>query len=205
VAPPEEALQTYGGYYATAFGVVGITPRSDTLEAKIAGEDGSYQLVPCADGLLGVRRKLLGMVPLSLGELGQVGFSLATVAGHGDRQGPQEGAGDAGWGTPPAGADPRGMTKTWGEYEVVNGDDDLMRVVGARLYQQYGLLLAEVEVSFSPQAPVEKQPLALAPQTDREAVICGLGRGMGETIRVIESDSEEGLSYSGYLLKKKHR
>jgi len=34
-------------------------------------------------------------------------------------------------------------------------------------------------------------------------VIYGLGRGMGETIRVVKVGDEEMLQYSGYLLRKK--
>lgn len=201
---PRKALHAYAGDYATDFGVVHITPKSGTLEAKIAGEEGSFQLVPRADGLLGVRRKLFGLVPVSLGELDRVGFSLATVAGHeivkASRKGRETLAGER--------IQPVPMPQSWrqrlGAYEVVNGGDDILKVLGARLYQQQGLLLLEGEFCFGPHTPVEKQTLAIAPQSDREAVICGLGRGLGETIRVVEVDGAEELQYSGYILKRKH-
>jgi len=199
-----DVLQAYEGDYATDFGVVHITPKSGTLEAKIAGEEGTFQLVPRPDGLLGVRRKLFGLIPLSLGELDQVGFSLATVAGHeivkASRKGRETLAGER--------IQPVPMPQAWqqrlGAYEVVNGGEDLLKVVGARLYQQQGLLLLEGEISMGPHTPVAKQTLVIAPQSDREAVICGLGRGKGETIRVVEVDGAEGLQYSGYIFRRKH-
>lgn len=39
--------------------------------------------------------------------------------------------------------------------------------------------------------------------SDNEAILSGIGRGKGETIRVIEKDGAEHVAYSGYLLRKK--
>jgi ABC-type phosphate transport system permease subunit len=47
-----------------------------------------------------------------------------------------------------------------------------------------------------------KLQFALKPISDTEAVIYGLGRGMGETIGVVTVGNDEMLTYSGYLLKK---
>lgn len=44
---------------------------------------------------------------------------------------------------------------------------------------------------------------ALNPISDIEAVVYGLGRGMGETIRVEKAGNEEQLRYSGYILRKR--
>ncbi len=43
---------------------------------------------------------------------------------------------------------------------------------------------------------------ALSPLGDGEAVIAGIGRGMGETIGVKSSGGEESLVFSGYELRK---
>jgi len=45
--------------------------------------------------------------------------------------------------------------------------------------------------------------LAMEPLSDSEAVFYGLGRGLGETLSVETVQGEEGLRYSGYLLKRK--
>ncbi len=42
----------------------------------------------------------------------------------------------------------------------------------------------------------------IAPVSDTEAVILGLGSGMGETIRTVSIDGKEGLQYSGYHFRK---
>jgi hypothetical protein len=44
---------------------------------------------------------------------------------------------------------------------------------------------------------------AILPVSDAEAVVAGLGRGAGETIRAVTVDGKEALEYSGYLLRKK--
>jgi hypothetical protein len=45
--------------------------------------------------------------------------------------------------------------------------------------------------------------LAIAPVSETEAIFRGIGRGMGETVRVITVNGEERISCSGYLLRKK--
>ena len=47
-----------------------------------------------------------------------------------------------------------------------------------------------------------KARFPLRPISDTEAVFAGLGRGMGETIRVVQVNGREALRYSGYLLVK---
>ena len=42
----------------------------------------------------------------------------------------------------------------------------------------------------------------IAPVSDTEAIILGLGSGMGETIRAVTIDGQEHLQYSGYQLRK---
>ena len=52
-------------------------------------------------------------------------------------------------------------------------------------------LLADDVVSFP-----------IAPVSDTEAIILGLGSGMGETIHAVTIDGQEHLQYSGYQLRK---
>jgi hypothetical protein len=44
--------------------------------------------------------------------------------------------------------------------------------------------------------------LVVEPISDSEVVISGLGRGRGETIRMVYEHGEELLRYSGYLFRK---
>jgi hypothetical protein len=45
----------------------------------------------------------------------------------------------------------------------------------------------------------------IAPFSESEAVVCGLGRGMGETIRMVKVGGEEIFQYSGYIFKRKQK
>jgi hypothetical protein len=44
--------------------------------------------------------------------------------------------------------------------------------------------------------------LAVRPVSDNEAVLYGLGRGLGETVSAVTVGNEELLRYSGYMLRK---
>ncbi|HHM04466.1 MAG TPA: hypothetical protein ENJ19_01825 [Gammaproteobacteria bacterium] len=44
--------------------------------------------------------------------------------------------------------------------------------------------------------------LILRPDNDTEAVVHGLGRGRGETVRVVNTEGGERLKYSGYDLRR---
>lgn len=43
----------------------------------------------------------------------------------------------------------------------------------------------------------------IAPVSDNEAIIRGLGRSMQETVRLVTINGQELVTYSGYLLRKK--
>ena len=76
----DEELQAYVGRYATMAGVLDISKQFDALRVGFMGR--SLRLEPRDDGRLRVRYKLFGLVPLSLGELDQVGVSRASLAGR---------------------------------------------------------------------------------------------------------------------------
>ena len=73
---------------------------------------------------------------------------------------------------------------------------------GIRLYLDRELLMMEYGMPLFSDAIMS---VALRPLNDNEAVIYGLGRGMGETVRAVTVGGEELLSYSGYLLRKRQK
>lgn len=192
-------MQAYEGRYATIAGVVELTKKSDYLRAEIMGT--SMRLVPRPDGLLGLQYRVLGIFPVSLGELGQIGVSRATVAGREIVKATMNGqellVGER--------IQPVPISEAWqkraGEYDIVNVGDDAVLVERVRLRQDNGLLLVEYSM---PLFAAGRMSLAIMPISDSEAVISGLGRGMGETIRSVTFKGEEMLRYSGYLLKRRH-
>jgi acetyl-CoA carboxylase alpha subunit len=79
-------------------------------------------------------------------------------------------------------------------------DDDTVLLENVRLRCEDELLTVEYAMPlFTDQTMI----LALAPFSDTEALISGLGSGKGETIKVVSRNKEELLAYSGYLLRKK--
>ncbi|MCG6538222.1 MAG: serine hydrolase, partial [Syntrophales bacterium LBB04] len=84
-------------------------------------------------------------------------------------------------------------------YEIINPGDDTVLVEKIRLRRDNGLLLVDYELPLFFKGAMS---LALRPVSGNEAVIYGLGRGMGETISVVTVEGEELLRYSGYLLRK---
>ena len=76
---PEE-IRLFTGHYATPIGLVKAYGKSDFLEVEILGN--KVSLVPRADGMLAMKYKLFGLIPISLRELDDVGVSRAAAAGH---------------------------------------------------------------------------------------------------------------------------
>jgi hypothetical protein len=193
-----EELQAYEGRYASMLGVVDITKKSDYLRVEFMGK--TLRMVPRPDGLLGLRYKLFGIIPISLGELDQVGISRATVAGREIVKAVMNGkellVGERIHPLPI----PEAWHKRVGEYEIVNAGADATLVDGIRVRQDKGLLVLEYAMPLFFDG---RMTLAIAPLSDRQAVISGLGRGMGETIHAVTVDGVEMLRYSGYLLRKR--
>jgi CubicO group peptidase (beta-lactamase class C family) len=195
---PRAELQTYEGRYASLLGVVDITNKSDYLRVEFMGK--TLRLVPRPDGLLGFQYRLFGIIPISLGELDQVDISRATVAGReivkAGINGKEMLIGERIHPVPI----PEAWHKRVGEYEIVNAGADATLVERIRLRQDNGLLVVEYAM---PLFTAGRMTLALEPLSDREALISGLGRGMGETIQAVTVDGVEMLRYSGYLLRKR--
>ena len=195
---PLSVLQSYEGYYATLLGLAKINMKKDYLQAEVM--DTTFRLVPRSDGLLGLKYKLLGLVPKSPDGLDLIGISHATVVGH-DILFARFGNQDLLIGEK---ISPVSISEKWlqraGAYEAANSGDDTLILDGIRLGYNDGLLIMECSMPFSADGTMI---FALFPVSDNEAVILGLGGGMGETIRVITVDGKEGLYYSGYQFKKK--
>ncbi|HEY6007859.1 MAG TPA: serine hydrolase domain-containing protein, partial [Geobacteraceae bacterium] len=193
-----EALKGYEGRYATIAGVVPFVHASGYLEAELFGR--SIRLVPRADGLLGMQYRFWGLIPVSLGELDRVGIGRETVEGRdiltADLYGQELLVGER--------LNPGPIPAKWlarvGAYEIVNAGDDVVLAEKIRLRNDAGILTVEYVLPLFSEKPTT---LALSPLSDSEAVISGLGRGKGETIRTVTVKGEELLAYSGYLLRKK--
>ncbi|OWW20080.1 serine hydrolase domain-containing protein [Noviherbaspirillum denitrificans] len=194
----EEELQSFPGHYETIAGMVTVRRSGGGLSAELSGK--RFDLVSRGDGQLGLRYKLLGMMPVSIGALAEIGLSRTRVEGRdvlyattgtqsmlvGERISPA--------------AIPAAWKVRLGDYEVMNGDGDFTLPEKVSLREWDGFLLLEAAIpKLSPM------PLTLAANADGdwELRILGIGRGKGETIRVVDIEGRECLAYSGYILCKK--
>jgi CubicO group peptidase (beta-lactamase class C family) len=193
-----EALKAFEGRYDTLAGVASIVSRSDYLQAGLLGR--TFRLVPRPDGLLGLSYRVLGLFPASLGDLDRIGIGRATIDGRDILKAVRDGRELLVGERLTPGPVPAPWLQRLGEYEIVNAGDDVVLVEKIRLRHDDGLLMVEYAMPFFAE---DTMTVALAPLSGTEAVICGLGRGKGETIRVVTKGGEELLAYSGFLLRRK--
>lgn len=201
-APPltAQARQAYVGYYDTPMGLAKVSDSLGQLRVKVMGK--TLRLEPRADGGLGLEYRVLGLFPISLGDLDQVTLRRASVAGHDVLVARSHGV-DL---LARERIAPQPLSQEWldrvGDYEIVNAGDDAMLPDEIRLRSEGGLLVAEY--SFAGQRG-RLVRLALAPVSPVAAVVQGLGRGKGDTLQVATVDGEERAQYSGLVLRKKAR
>ncbi|NVN90509.1 MAG: beta-lactamase family protein [Desulfuromonadales bacterium] len=195
---PESVFKSYEGRYATSAGLVPVTMKSGYLLAEVNGTP--LRLVPGADGLLSLKYKLLGLFPVSLGELDDVGITRDTINEHDilkARLGGQELLIGQRITTVPI---PPVMQARVGEYEIINRGNDAKMFDNIVLRIDNGLLVVEYSMPLLFEG---KPSFVLEPVSDNEAVISGLGRGMGETLRAATIDGKDVILFSGYQLRKK--
>jgi CubicO group peptidase (beta-lactamase class C family) len=185
------AMAAYAGHYDTPVGVVRIDSDKRPASAEAMGK--RFQLVQNPEGYTRLQYRLFGLFPLNLGTLGEMAFTrhdtadgqawlLARRKGRftliGTRLEPVP--------IPPA------WRQRLGTYRYVGTDPFLAAQFKAvRLIEDAGLLLAEVE------AGPESTRLALAPAGDTEAIVRGLGRGRGDTIRAHQEGADTVLTTNG--------
>lgn len=194
----KEELQAYEGSYVTLAGLGKLTAQSDYLQAELV--DKSFRLVPREDKKLQIQYRLLGLIPIDLQEISRLGISRQIVAGHeilkasDGKQGMLIGEKVV----------PSPISAVWqsriGHYEIVNKDDDAILFADLSLREKDGLLIAEY---ILPQFSKAKIRSVIQPLSDNEAIFSGLGRGMGETVRVVNDNGGEQLVYTGYRFVRK--
>ena len=193
-----EALHRYEGWYATPVGAVNVRKTSGGLRADVMNR--TLRLILRIDGSLGLQYRLLGLFPVRIEELDGVGISRVDVAGreilairmHG-REFP------IGERLRPVPVPAQWLGRT-GEYEIANPGEDAVLPEKVRLRADSGFLFVDYSIPLLFPGTVS---FAVAPVSDDEAVIRGVGRGMGETVRAVTVNGEKLLSYSGYLLRKR--
>lgn len=193
-----ETLQAYVGQYTSQFGYMRVYLDGSTLRAQAFGR--TFKLVPRGDGRLGLEYRLLGLLPIDLGELNAIGVSLRHVAGR-DVLVATVGAQDMllGERVRPGGSAPAWHARV-GRYEIVNAANELTLVQRIALTEEDGVFIAEIQDTMLGSAV---HRLVLQPISDSAARILGpLGDG-GSMIRCqAASPGGEHCETSGYVLRR---
>ncbi len=184
------------GNYATDFGLISIRPKDAKLCACIVEE--TFDLIPYPNGWFGIGQSARGALPPAVKPLAKMRFQTQQVDG---REVVVAKKGDKrivlGEKIPPAPV-PSAWMKRIGSYEVTNPD------AGFPL-EEATLKLREGQLCMSyklPRLSPKTIQVPIRPISDTEAIILGLGRTRGETLRVIKTAGGERLRYSGFEGKK---
>ena len=200
---PAAAQQETVGDYTTMAGLAHVYTHGGGLHAQLNGR--TLDLVPRADGKLGLDYRWLGLFHLSLGPLGDAGLSRRTLAGRevivatmgsprGDREilvgervkQPRE-----------LGA----WRQRLGAYRLANVFFAEPTVAKFQLGEAKGDLFAEVSWADS-SGDLGSARLWLTPISDDETIVAGPLAGMGEVVRRVVVNGEERLWFRGYVLRK---
>jgi CubicO group peptidase (beta-lactamase class C family) len=185
------------GRYATDFGLVSIRPDGPELCACLA--DKTIGLIPYPNGWFGIGRDAGGALPPGLRPLAGIRIQTrlidgreVVVAGRGDRESI---IGDKVPDTPI----PEAWLARVGGYELLNPDegfplmDPQIRLRDGQLCMSYRM----------PKLSPKTIQVPIRPISDSEAIILGLGRTRGETLRAFNEGGGERLRYSGFIGRKR--
>lgn len=190
-------LQAFQGSYATQAGLGRLEAGDGYLKAELM--DRSFRLVPRSDKRLQLQYRLLGLFPINLGELGHYGVGRAVVDGHElltvSDQGVELVIGKK--------VQPVALSAAWqqrlGSYRIANLGNDTQFADEITLRVADGLLVLDYTLHEFGKAKVSQ---VINPVSDTEAVVAGLWRGAGETVRVVSESGQERLVFAGYRLAK---
>ena len=193
-----EVQKDYIGLYASMAGLAEIKARSDHFHAEVMNR--TLQLGLLKNGRFNVKYRVWGLIPISLGDVDFIEISRKNVAGRellvAGMKGRDMLIAEK--------ISPAPVSAAWlkraGEYRIENLGDDFPLLEGVRLRLENNTLLAECEATFFYKGAVR---FPLRTISDTEAIIEGLGRGMGETVRAVMVKGKEALLYSGYVLRRR--
>lgn len=187
------------GFYATSYmGLFRLYRKAGKYKVKTMGYDFDLQLGE--DNQYYMKYKLFGLFPLSLDGLEAMGLRTKVVNGHQLLVSNVEGMNTLiGTRVEPVPIPPKWRTRL-GRYDALN-NIDFIKAMGmstsAELRLKDGFLVVTAQ-SFDGEV-IE---LPLKPVNDDEAILMGLGRGLGETIYVRKIDGQEVLVQTGSKMIK---
>jgi CubicO group peptidase (beta-lactamase class C family) len=198
---PREILGDHVGQYATGLRVFTVYSKKGKLYTRLMGR--KIELVLHPGGHFSLRYRLLGLIPIKLGALEKMTFSFSSVRGRKilvlTRDGKRHLLGEK--------IEPFPVPEVWlkrtGEYALVNAENYHPVIERAQLKVEDNFLTLDVRIPLLGDYGVERLQFAIQPVSDKEAILLGLGRNMGETIQAVTDHGVEKLRYSGVEFVKK--
>ncbi len=195
--PTADELRLFDGYFDSMVGLAKISTKSGQIDVDAVGHQ--FRLVPHEDGLLTIKYKVLGMLPVRVGAFEDIHLSMVNVDGRQIIIG-RMGSESMIFGEKlKPGNIPESFMKSLGNYEITSKMDGPMPD-SLLLKEDDGLLIGEAHF---PEVPDLLLRIAFQPVSDHEVVTAGLGTSRGDTLRIIESGEEAVLGFSGMQLRKK--
>lgn len=193
---PQQTLDAYSGYFDTVVGLVKVSNQSGDLNAEVMGH--TFTLPPQNDGWLGIKYKLLGMVPVSVSALDHIRLNLDNIAGHDVLVG-KIGGETSVFGQKLQTSDhPHWLDDFVGKYQLLTRSDGPLPD-NIALKKEDGMFIGECTFAEMPDFILR---VGIEPVSENEAIISGLGSGRGETIHMIRDQAERRLVFSGYELRR---
>ncbi len=188
--------QELTGFYATPIGLAEIVEKNAQLYAKLLGKKFKLQHKPNSD-LLFLHYKLLGLFNIDLGYYGSLGLSSRTIDDTQYLIGTNSLQNKILVGTA---IEPHKIPPAWqarlGRYRVVNRLEAIDLPSGG-LKIENGFLIAYAKTEDG-----QALEFVLIPQNDTQAIVAGVGRGLGETVFVEIIDGQEKLKFADIYFEK---
>ncbi len=199
-------IASWSGNYSTRLGPVHIYS-TDNKTLRIDTQGFSGDLLEREDGRFGLRYQMLGLLPVSLGSLNTMGFSRRSLDGR-ELITAREYGRDSLFGEklPAAALMPtlapalRKFVDTYsGNYTAVDTGDDKVEFSGVRLFEDQGVLMAEVQYTGRPQT----RRFILRPISTTQALVLGSLADGGDLIQgVTQGDAQVELQAMGLRFRK---
>lgn len=194
-------LANLPGAWASQFGWVDIEKDSNDLTMQF--QDVDFNIVRRADDKLYLEYELFGLLSLEFDPLNKIGGEYRRI---GDREVLVAHAEGKPHQIIAQKIKPQQLSDVWrnrlGAYQVINARGG-MTIEQAELVFAGGVLQLHTDIAFNPGEP-ESMKLPLTAVNDSEAIVQGIGRQMGCSLRIVDVDGQSGLYYSGFLFKPIH-
>ena len=194
----DEAMRAIEGDYTTVLGHVRVQRKGGGLQAEALGR--TFKLRPLEGHQLGLRYSVLGLFPVSLGELDFVAISARTVAGRQvlvARSGEQDML--LGEKIKPSFA-PASPEQWVGRYEFLNRKSDDPFQGEVRVEAVRGFYLVHIT---DPKTSDPMPAMPMLPISANEALVMGPMNGLGETARYAMVDGQPRIEFAGYVLRRR--